>query len=117
MKKIKTLLLLTSLLSLLVITSSYKSEVSARGGEARGGNFHGGDFHNNAGERNDYGRDGNYGGYGTHGGYGGYGGYAAPAVYPAYGYPYGGGNLYPGPVNPGEDEANAIFRANEHQPQ
>ena len=34
-------------------------------------------------------------------------------VYPSYGYPTGG-YLPPQPVKPGEDEADAIYRANQH---
>jgi hypothetical protein len=109
MKNMKKLLFLASLLPLMIITSSYKSEISDRGfggGFRDSGRFDEG-YNRNYGDYGDYGGYG-YGSYGVYGGYGGYGG----VVYP-YGLP-AGGYLLPGPVDPGEDEANAIFRANEH---
>lgn len=97
MKYLKSSLLILVLLPLLSFASNSKSEVSDRGGGARA----------NGVERNEGLRDdGVYGGNGE--------GAVAPAVYPAgYGYPVGG-YLYPGPVDPGEDEADAIYRANQH---
>lgn len=44
--------------------------------------------------------------------------YGPPAYYPTYPtYPaYPGGYLAPGPVDPGEDEADRIYEENQHAP-
>lgn len=112
MKIMKNVLVSVSLFSLLLIASSYVS----RSVEGR--------YYGRPDERY---YDRTYQGYWPPGGY--YSGYRGEsAVYPAYSYPtysyptysyptYGypvGGYLYPDPIMPGEDEADAIFRENQY---
>lgn len=99
----KTTCLLSGLMSAaLVFAHAYGSTIAERGGDAAHSNYQGEQIQNH--------NYGNYGNYGYEGGYGGYEG-GVPVVTPVY---PAGGYLLPGPVDPGQDEADAIYRANQH---
>lgn len=127
MKNFQILLLSASVLSILSLANINGEEIAERGGGGGGGahgyshdyNRESSQYHNQGNAQyHNYGdayrRDGYGAGYGGYYGGGYYGG--APA-YPAYGYPAGGYLYPPGPVFPGEAEADAIYRANQHPPQ
>lgn len=95
MKFLRKSLLLIATLPLLSFASMYSSNVY---GDARS---------NEQIERNQGDQLRNDGRYQNNGNFEG------GVVYPGYGYP-AGGYLYPGVVDPGEDEADAIYRANQH---
>ena len=101
MKKIQKMFFLGAILNVLAFVPTHAAEVVERGG---GGGYRGGNdarYDNQGRYDNRY----NNGGYYGEGGY-----YGTPGVVvPAY-----GGYLLPGEVNPGEDEADAIYRANQH---
>jgi hypothetical protein len=90
--------------TLIVCASIHGATVAERGGGAHGSDVHsgyqGGEIQH---QNRPYGYEGGY--------YGGYGGYEGGVVAPVY---PGGGYLLPGPVDPGQDEADAIYRANQH---
>lgn len=94
MKSLRKIFLIISFLPFLSFASIYGSERGFAGGRENG------DFERNQGEfhRNE-------------GIYGGYEGIGGAVVYP--GYP--DGYLLPDAVDPGEDEADAIYRANQHR--
>lgn len=110
MKIMKKFLISISLFSLLSIASVY----AARSGEMRGSE---GRSYSHPGEKNPVERnydqryhdqryhEKNYEGYGHYGSYG-ESGSGGNVVYPTSGYPAG-------PVNPGENEANTLFRENQ----
>lgn len=94
--------LLSALLAIFAFGYTYGSTVAERGG--------GGGFHGSEGQVRQSQGEGDHRNGGYYGGYGGYEG-GVPVVAPVY---PGGGYLLPGPVDPGQDEADAIYRANQH---
>lgn len=142
MQIMKKFVLLALLFHPLLIASTYKSEISLRSADTwgairenrderyynqgpnlrnQGPNLRSADTWGAVRENRDerfYNQGRNYGNYrnygGNYGGYGGYRSYGGTVVYPAGYYPVGG-YLYPDPVNPSQNEADAIYRANQHR--